>query len=263
MHCIYSELETIYMSLTEEYKKQCDWRNWETYLDKLPISQNDTILDLGCSIGTVTSLLANKAKYVIGIDINPKLIEEAKKSNSAKNIDYIISDLNNIRKLDLPNVDGIWTSFLAAYFPDFDSALRSWLPFLKSEGWIGIVEMADLFAHAPLSQTTHDIFKEYYLRQLKNGTYDFEMGFKIKDSVIKSCLSIIHEENTEDQELTFSGPAEQRILKAWGLRFDRMTVFKEYLGDTNFLKIKKEFLDCLSNTDHKSKTIIKYIVTRK
>jgi len=251
------------MSLTEEYKNQSDWRNWDTYFDMLPISQNGTILDLGCGVGTVTKLLAQKAKYVIAIDFNPDLIQEAKLSNSAQNIDYVISDLNNIHKLDLPKVDGIWTSFVAAYFPDFKPILNRWLACLKAGGWIAIVEMADLFAHTPLSQTTQDIFNEYYIRQLKNNIYDFEMGFKLKDFVIKSGLTVIHEETKIDQELTFSGPAEPRILKAWEDRFNRMNVFKDYLGEFDFLKIKKEFMECLSNKEHKSNSIVKFIVARK
>ena len=251
------------MSLSEEYKNQSDWRNWDMYLDMLPFGQNDTILDLGCGVGMVTKLLAQKSKYVIGIDFNPELIQEAKFSNSAQNIKYIISDLNKIHKLDIPKVDGIWTSFVAAYFPDFTPILNHWLKFLKPHGWIAIVEMADLFAHVPLSQTSHDIFKEYYTRQIKNGTYDFEMGFKIKDYVINSGLSIVHEENEFDQELTFNGPAEPGILKAWEDRFNRMNVFKDYLGEHNFFNIKKEFLDCLSNKEHKSSSIVKFIVAKK
>ena len=56
------------MTLLEEYKNQVKWRNWETYLENLPIGSQDTVFDLGCSIGTVSGLLARQAKQVIGID---------------------------------------------------------------------------------------------------------------------------------------------------------------------------------------------------
>jgi tRNA/tmRNA/rRNA uracil-C5-methylase (TrmA/RlmC/RlmD family) len=65
------------MSLAEEYHAQSTWRNWGSYLDHLPIKWTDTILDLGCGIGTMTNLLSKKAQRVIGIDTNPELINAA------------------------------------------------------------------------------------------------------------------------------------------------------------------------------------------
>lgn len=251
------------MSLTEEYSQQGTWRDWNSYIDQLPISSQDTILDLGCSIGTVSKLLAKKAFRVIGIDKNSELLQEAKQSNSARNITYFESDLRNIKELELPLVDGIWTSFTAAYFPDFELILKSWLNRLKPNGWIAIIEMSDLFAHSPLSLETQDTFKKYYELQRRRNIYDFEMGIKLQDHLISCGLSIVLDENRFDRELTFDGSAEPQILKAWANRFDRMLLFKEYLVKIQFSKIKKEFLDCLSNEKHTSKTIVKLIVAKK
>jgi hypothetical protein len=88
------------------------------------------------------------------------------------------------------------------------------------------------------------------------------MGVKIKSFLTDCGLSIIHEENKYDRELTFNGPAEPEILKAWENRFNRMNAFKEYLGKNCFLEIKREFLDCLCNQNHVSKTIVKYIIAK-
>lgn len=89
------------------------------------------------------------------------------------------------------------------------------------------------------------------------------MACKVKNYLIDCRLSIIHEENRFDKELTFNRPAESKILKAWENRFDRMNSFKEYLGENNFLKIRREFLDSMSNKNHVSKTIVKYIIAKK
>jgi len=251
------------MTLTEEYKRQSIWRNWTPFIETLSIDKHDTILDLGCGIGTVTKMLSKNASHVIGIDFNPELIQEAEHINLAENIDYKISNLKNIHGLDLPKVDGIWSSFVVAYFPDLAPILYNWLNLLKSDGWIAIVEMSDLFGHSPLSQATQKKIKEYYKCQCLNNIYDFEMGCKVKNYLIDCRLSIIHEENKFDKELTFNGPAESQILKAWENRFDRMNVFKEYLGENDFLKIKREFLECLSNQKHESKTIVKFLIAKK
>ncbi|MDY3548981.1 class I SAM-dependent methyltransferase [Riemerella anatipestifer] len=54
------------------------------------ISKNDTILDLGCGIGTTTNILSKYGKEVIGVDFAEKNIE---KCVSKKNIKYICDDI--------------------------------------------------------------------------------------------------------------------------------------------------------------------------
>jgi 2-polyprenyl-3-methyl-5-hydroxy-6-metoxy-1,4-benzoquinol methylase len=56
------------------------------------VSSDDLVLDLGCGNGALTFDLAQKAKKVIGIDINPEKIKLAEENFSAPNIDYLIGD---------------------------------------------------------------------------------------------------------------------------------------------------------------------------
>lgn len=53
------------MDLLREYKNQNTWRGWERYLEKLPLKDNQIVYDLGCSIGSVSKLISQKAKAVI------------------------------------------------------------------------------------------------------------------------------------------------------------------------------------------------------
>jgi len=208
-------------------------------------------------------MLANKASKVVGIDNNLELIKEAMRTNSAKNIRYVYDNLSSLNYQNLPAGDGIWSSFVAAYFPDFAPILSNWLNIVKPNGWLAIVEMSNLFDHEPLSLSTKEIFKDYTKRQRMNSMYDFEMGSRIKDFVTDHGLSIIHEEDKIDRELAFNGSAEPEIRKSWEYRFDRMVGFKEYLGDEKFYTIKNEFLECLSDEHHTSNTIVKLIVAKK
>jgi len=148
------------MSIVEEYKNQMFWRNWISYIEKLPIKDSDTILDLGCANGEVTKLISERCLQVIGIDFNSELLKEAEKTNFSHNIKYLNTNISNINKQVLPIVDGIWTSFTIAYFPEADSVLNTWLDIVKPGGWIAITEMSYLFAHFPLSHTTRDTFKK-------------------------------------------------------------------------------------------------------
>ena len=249
------------MDLAEEYKNQIKWREWDSYLLYLPVGEQDTVYDMGCGVGDVTSLLAKKASRVTGIDNNPELIKMAKRTNTADNISYMIADVFSLDYHSLPLCDGIWCSFAAAYFPNFTSVLKAWKNILKPGGWIALVEVNDLFGHQPLCPSTSKLFND--LLQIKNNRYDPEMGNKLKDMLIESGFTVFHEENKYDKELSFDGPAEPRIIEAWGYRFDRMHRFKEYVGENKFDDIKKEFLACLSGEDHTSRAIVKFIIARK
>lgn len=214
--------------IIKEYSKQTEWRNWESYLKYLPISQTDTILDLGCGTGSVCKMLSSSVEKVIGIDGNKALIEFANEYYGKNNIAYFQHDLYRLHELSLPKVDGIWASFSPAYFPDFTPVLNSWMEFLKPNGWIALVEIDDLFGHQPLNIETEHTFKAYYKEQYETNSYDFEMGGKLKYFLKKEGLEIIHEELKSDKELVFNGPAEDKIVKAWENRLTRMVVLEDF-----------------------------------
>lgn len=63
------------------------------------IKSTDVVLDLGCNLGEITSLIAEKAKTVIGIDYNKKSIEIAKQRHESPNLTfYTIEALEFLRK---------------------------------------------------------------------------------------------------------------------------------------------------------------------
>jgi 2-polyprenyl-3-methyl-5-hydroxy-6-metoxy-1,4-benzoquinol methylase len=60
------------------------------FVDK--VGENDTVLDIGCGNGALTYDVAQKAKKVVGIDLNERNITTAKKTYSRENIEYICGD---------------------------------------------------------------------------------------------------------------------------------------------------------------------------
>lgn len=195
-------------------------RNGETgtpMFNKLPILPSDLVLDLGCGTGDVSVLLADRASRIIGIDFNKDIIEFATRQNVRPNIQYLCADLHQVSEVSLLLADGIWSSFAAAYFPDFISVLRDWIALLKPKGRIALIEVNNLFAHQPLDADIHKMFKSYYERQ--KNVYDFRMGGRLKDVMIKLELSIELEAIEEDRELAFDGPAEEEIITAWENRW--------------------------------------------
>ena len=62
--------------------------------------QKFTVLDIGCSTGIIDTILAQKCKKVVGIDIDKKAILFAKKNCKQKNLVFTIGDT---MKLAFPN----------------------------------------------------------------------------------------------------------------------------------------------------------------
>ena len=85
----------------------------------------------------------------------------------------------------------------------------------------------------------------------------------VRQNEIRFVREKFHEEDLTNPELSFNGPASKEIIKAWDDRFERMNMFREYTGENNFVKIKNEFLYCLTNKNHESRTIVKFIIAIK
>jgi len=56
------------------------------------ISKNDIVLDIGCNTGMMVGRLSEKAEYVYGIEINERLVNEAKFKIQKNNVEFICSD---------------------------------------------------------------------------------------------------------------------------------------------------------------------------
>ena len=70
----------------------------DTFLlaEHLKVRKGDIALDVGTGTGIIALLMAKKAKFVLGVDINPLAVELARenaKINGIKNVEFRISDL--------------------------------------------------------------------------------------------------------------------------------------------------------------------------
>lgn len=64
-------------------------------LEYAQLTGNETVIDLYCGIGTITQFMAKKAKHVIGIEVVPEAIEDAKINatlNQIDNVSFICAD---------------------------------------------------------------------------------------------------------------------------------------------------------------------------
>jgi SAM-dependent methyltransferase len=237
------------VSLAAEYKEQFSYRSWANIFAALPNPSGQTVLDLGCGIGDQSAELVARGARVIGFDANEELLDAAKKKGLS-NAEFRFANLNENLAIN-ENVDGIWCSFVAAYFTKLDDALLRWKKHLKPGGWIAITEIDDLFGHEPLLARSRELLETYVDDSLHAGRYDFRMGRKVRSFFEKTGFEIGQELLVADREFAFSGAASENILLAWRRRFDRMKLLQQHCGD-GFEAMRDDFMQCLARPEHQS-----------
>ncbi|HLV64934.1 MAG TPA: methyltransferase domain-containing protein [Polyangiaceae bacterium] len=249
------------MSLAFEYARQRTFRSWSALLDLLPELRGRTVLDLGSGIGDPASDLSARGARVIGIDGDPQLVEVARARGIA-NAEFIHGDLHRLELEPSLRVQGIWSSFTAAYFPALPSLLARFAPHLEVEGFVALVDIDDLFGHEPLPADVRAIFDAFAERALAEGRYDFYAGRKLEGHLREAGLAVRHVSTHDDLELSFSGPARADVLEAWRLRLERMRRLQEFAG-ARFAALRDAFLECLASPDHSSRARVYFCIAIK
>jgi SAM-dependent methyltransferase len=237
------------MSLAAEYRQQLSWRSWNLVFEEMPLQPGQTILDLGCGIGDQARELASRGCKVIGLEGNQELIDAAILEQPL-NCEFLACDLRNPPNPGI-RADGIWCSFVAAYFTNLVDLLRRWAPVLSPGGWIAITEVDDFFGHEPLSARTRSLLQTFADEALAAGRYDFHMGGKLQSCLAQAGFAVSGVLTLPDRELSFQGAAESGVVDAWRKRFDRMPRLRAICG-SEFTSVQEEFLSCLSRPDHVS-----------
>lgn len=235
------------MQLAADYREQFQWRSWKLIFDELPLQPGQAILDLGCGIGSQARELAIRGCKVTGLDGNQELIDAAI-GEQTPNCNFEVCDLREPPNLGA-SFDGIWCSFVAAYFTDLNWLLEQWTPLLKPTGWLALTEVENLFGHEPLTSRTRWFLQRLVDDALVKGRYDFQMGGKLRGCLEKVGFSVSQQLTLPDRELSFQGPASPEVVDAWRRRFQRMPHLQALCG-SEFPTVQDDFLTCLSRVDH-------------
>lgn len=236
------------MTLIDQYKRQTQWRAWDAALAKCPLQAGHQVLDLGCGVGDVSRMLAERGALVTAIDRDLDLLTAAQEA-APPGVTFLNMDLTSL-SVRPASYDGLWSSFVSAYFCDFKPILRNWIESLRPNAWVALIEIDDLFGHEPMPPQLAAKLEIFARDAFLQNRYNFKAGRDLS-RLLSECGFVVTEHELPDRELSFSGAAEPDVLKAWSSRFDRMGALRTFFG-TDFESFKHQFLRALSEPGHRS-----------
>ena len=251
------------MDLIEEYRKQQTWRDWDNYLNFIPLKNTDNVLDLGSSVGNVSHLLAKKVKQVVGVDHNQEFVNFCNQ-NKLENEQFICASFLDLNLKSLPQFTGVWASFSLSYLPDPQRFLNYIYSTLPEGGWIALLDIS-CFISGNMNKNSkyHKVVKEFENNSYMSGVYDFDFGSRQNSLLNESGFNIIHfNDNVSDIELNFNGPARADVLSVWTARLERLVGLQKLLAE-DYAEFKDEFLIQLTSKDHTQNENLKFTVAVK
>jgi trans-aconitate methyltransferase len=134
-----------------------------------PIKSGELILDLGCGIGHLTSLISSMGASVLGIDLSRVMLSEAKKSHPC--IEFIVADGQSF-KMNY-HVDAVFSNAALHWMRDADGVLRAVYEVLKSGGRF----VAEFGAEGNLSRIIESLFAALNAKGYDKKSVDFSWFF--------------------------------------------------------------------------------------
>lgn len=250
------------MSLRDEYLQQQSWRNWDRYLDRLPIRPGQRVWDIGCGVGEVSARLRSRDVWVTAVDSDPQMLQTLRgRRIGGVTLDPV--DLSSGGPSGREGVDGIWCGFSLAYFVDVEEGLKRWtsgLSRLNAGAWVAVLEIDRMLTgHGPLPNDVFRTLDDFERSMRRDNLYGFRMGSRVAGVLEGLGFEINEIDNPQDPELNFEGPAPPGIADAWSARLSRMGGMRARLGD-DFQRVCETFLDCLQDDCHTCDNTLWFVV---
>jgi len=119
------------------------------------INKQDTVLDVACGPGLLTSSLAPCVRQITGIDLVPAMIEQAKKLQSQKKLSNMTWKVGDV--LPLPYSDNSFSIVVTRYsfhhFLDPQAVMKEMLRVVKPHGKVAVV---DVFTNSKAQSDAYD-----------------------------------------------------------------------------------------------------------
>lgn len=93
------------------------------------------VLDAGCGSGAQCEWLAQQGATVVGVDLSPAMVEEARRRCRGSG-QFLVADLGEPLALDDASLDGVTCSLALHYVRDWAVPLTSFHRVLRPGGWV-------------------------------------------------------------------------------------------------------------------------------
>ncbi|MCX8526413.1 class I SAM-dependent methyltransferase [Chryseobacterium formosus] len=151
---------------TSEYEAA----KYATTIAALPKDHYENVLEIGCSIGVLTQLLAQKSTHLLATDISQKALDlAAKRCIDLKNVSFKLLNFQNEFPDDL--YDLVMISEVAYYLSptDWKSAVLSLFDRLKSNGNIVLVHwLPEVHDYPQTGDEVHQSFEKLMQEKMTN-----------------------------------------------------------------------------------------------
>lgn len=94
-----------------------------------------TVLDAGCGSGAQAEWLLDQGANVIGVDLSPAMVEEARRRCAGRGR-FFVADLAEPLPLEAGSIDGVTCSLALHYLKDWSVPLGSFAGLLRPGGWV-------------------------------------------------------------------------------------------------------------------------------
>ncbi|NHK31866.1 MAG: class I SAM-dependent methyltransferase [Asgard group archaeon] len=172
-----------------------DMCHLDMLLDKLKLSTDDVVLDLGCGLGKITEFIAQTtSSKIIGIDSSQKAIEWAQ--NNTRTNKKLIFDVKDINELDYPpaSFDVIIALDVLYWIDDLEPVIRKLKDILKPDS-----RMAFFYV---LFRTKNDPIESLEIKHSKLGKFLEQNNFDYElIDISQRAIDIWKEKIVVGQEL--------------------------------------------------------------
>ncbi|MCB1348180.1 MAG: methyltransferase domain-containing protein [Maritimibacter sp.] len=242
--------------LHEQYDRQRRWRDFDTVYARLGPLAGLRVADAGCGSGTVSADLAARGADVVGIDTDAALLAHAARQVPAATFRKATLETPGLWGAD--GFDLVWCSFAMAYLSEPVSVLRTWRTILGRDARMVLIEIADLFAHAPLGPEDRAALAAFERMTRTEGSYRFDAGHHLGSWATEAGYVVVEDFDLQDGELCAQGPCSDDVRQAWANRIDRMPRLQAIVAPG----FKDRFLACLEQTGHISGTRVRCVIAR-
>ena len=153
-------------------------------------------LEIGPGAGSIMKWLGEavgETGKVVGVDVNPRFIQDKKSSH----IEIMKSD---IRSLEIfgPGFDLIHVRYVLIHIPDYEQALKKIMSFLKPGGWI-VIEEPDFSAARPIFGNKDNFYSVQNVNRaieqmFQDGGMDYAVGLKLPTFFDSDAMKVIENE---------------------------------------------------------------------